>query len=50
MKNKTVCIIGLGYAGLPLVKAFMIENKSAESVLICGYTFSFYKTLSFRKR
>jgi UDP-N-acetyl-D-mannosaminuronate dehydrogenase len=28
MKNKTVCTVGLGYVGLPLAKAFVIENKS----------------------
>jgi UDP-N-acetyl-D-mannosaminuronate dehydrogenase len=27
MKNKTVCILGLGYVGLPLPKALVIENK-----------------------
>ncbi len=26
MKNETVCIIGLGYVGLSLPKAFVIEN------------------------
>jgi UDP-N-acetyl-D-mannosaminuronate dehydrogenase len=36
MKNKTVCIVGLGYVGLPLANVFVIENKSVESVLICG--------------
>lgn len=30
MKNKTICIVGLGYVGLPL--AFVIEN---ESVNLC---------------
>jgi UDP-N-acetyl-D-mannosaminuronate dehydrogenase len=25
MKNKTVCIIGSGYAGLPLTNAFVIK-------------------------
>jgi UDP-N-acetyl-D-mannosaminuronate dehydrogenase len=33
MKNKTVCIIGLGYVGLPLANAFMIENKSVKWVM-----------------
>jgi len=27
MKQKTVCIVGLGYVGLPLANAFVIENK-----------------------
>ena len=36
MKDKTVCIVGLGYVGLLLAKAFVMEkNKSAKSVLIC---------------
>jgi UDP-N-acetyl-D-mannosaminuronate dehydrogenase len=35
MKDKTVCIVGLGYAGLPLAKAFMTGNKSVEYELIC---------------
>ena len=36
MKHKTVCIVGLGYVGLPLAKAFVMEkNKSVESALIC---------------
>ncbi|NQE52832.1 hypothetical protein C5S29_04495 [ANME-1 cluster archaeon GoMg3.2] len=30
MKDKTVCIIGLGYVGLLLAKAFAIENKSVK--------------------
>ena len=35
MKDKTVCIVGLGYVGLPLTKAFVMEkNKSVESALI----------------
>ena len=33
MKNKKVCVVGLGYVGLPLPKAFMVENKSVKSVL-----------------
>jgi len=37
MKNKTVCTIGLGYVGLPLANVFVIEKKSVESVLICGF-------------
>ena len=43
MKDKTVSFIGSGYAGLPLAKAFMIENKSVESVLICGLKNRRYK-------
>ena len=31
MKNKTVCIIGLGYVGLPLAKAF------SKHLSIIGY-------------
>jgi hypothetical protein len=27
MKNKTVCIHGLGYVSLPLAKAFVIEKE-----------------------
>ena len=27
MKNKTVCIVGLGYVGLPLAKAFSKHLK-----------------------
>jgi len=27
MKNRTACSIGLGYAGMPLANAFVIENK-----------------------
>ena len=36
MKHKTVCVVGSGYVGLPLTKAFVMEkkNKSVESVLI----------------
>jgi len=35
MKDKTVCVVGLGYVGLPLAKAFVMEkNKSVESALI----------------
>jgi len=30
MKNKTVCIVVLGYAGLPLAKTSAIENKSVK--------------------
>ena len=36
MKNKTVYILGLGYISSLLAEAFVIENKSVESVLICG--------------
>ena len=55
MKNKTVCIIGLDDVGLLLAKAFVIENKSVESVLICVFknTFSFFSTsepMEFRTR
>ena len=28
MKNKKVCVVGLGYVGLPLANVFVIENKS----------------------
>jgi UDP-N-acetyl-D-mannosaminuronate dehydrogenase len=28
MKHKTVYMVGLGYVGLPLAKAFVIENRS----------------------
>ena len=36
IKDKTVCVVGLGYVGLPLAKVFVIEkNKSVESALIC---------------
>jgi len=28
MKNKTVCIVGLGYVGLPLAKAFSTHLKT----------------------
>ena len=28
MKNKTVCIVGLGYVGLPLAKAFSKHLKT----------------------
>jgi hypothetical protein len=31
--NVNVCIIGLGYMGLPLPKAFLIENKSVKWVM-----------------
>ena len=35
MKNKILCIIGSGYVGLPLAKAFVMEkNKSVKSALI----------------
>ena len=35
MKDKTVCIVGLGYVGLPLAKAFVMEkNKFVKSALI----------------
>lgn len=35
MKNKILCIIGLGCVGLPLAKAFVMKNnKSVESALI----------------
>ena len=35
MKDKTVCIVGLGYVSLPLAKTFVMEkNKSVESALI----------------
>ena len=35
MKNKILCIIGSGYVGLPLAKAFVMEkSKSVESALI----------------
>jgi len=27
MKDKTVSVVGLGYVGLPLANAFVIENK-----------------------
>ena len=30
MKDKTVCIVGLGYVGLPLANAFVTENKSVK--------------------
>nr|QNO53685.1 hypothetical protein DJFKIEJF_00049 [Methanosarcinales archaeon ANME-1 ERB6] len=32
MKNKTVCVVGLGYVGMPLANAFAIENKSVKWV------------------
>ena len=28
MKNKTVCVVGLGYVGSLLPRALVIENKS----------------------
>jgi len=28
MKEKTVCVVGLGYVGSPLPKPLVIENKS----------------------
>ena len=36
MKQKTVCVVGSGYVGLPLANAFVMEkkNKSVESALI----------------
>jgi UDP-N-acetyl-D-mannosaminuronate dehydrogenase len=33
MKDKTVCIVGLGYVGLPLAEAFVMENKSVKWVM-----------------
>ena len=30
MKNRTACSIGLGYDGMPLANAFVIENKSVK--------------------
>jgi len=27
MKHKTVCVVGSGYVGLPLAKAFVMEKK-----------------------
>ena len=28
MRNKTVCVVGLGYVGLPLAKAFSTHLKT----------------------
>jgi hypothetical protein len=33
LKEKTVCILGSGYADLPLANAFAIENKSVKWVM-----------------
>jgi len=35
MKHETVCVVGSGYVGLLLAKAFVMEkNKSVKSALI----------------
>jgi len=36
MKDKIVCVVGWGYVGLLLAKAFVIENKSVKWVMSEG--------------